>query len=88
MKASRQLVFAPVILTLETQEEVDALYTVLNNEPVTSAPELNVLSRWWESVQLMASVESKRAHMSKGLQDRLKRYSEVHLARERANAPE
>lgn len=40
MKATRDEVFTPVILTLETQAEVDGVFTLLNHALLAKAVEL------------------------------------------------
>lgn len=52
MKAERkqvELKFVPVIVTLESQEEVDALYAVIDNTIVVSA--IPVLQGWQVKLQ-------------------------------------
>ena len=56
MKAERiepKQEFVPVIVTLESQEEVDALFVVCNAIQITDA--LPVLDSWWQKLLLFAS---------------------------------
>jgi len=56
MKAERiepKQEFVPVIVTLESQEEVDSLYAVCNN--FTTMDALPALTGWWEKLKPFCS---------------------------------
>jgi len=56
MKAERtepKQEFVPVIVTLESQEEVDSLYAVTNHLKVTGV--LPALNHWWNELTPFAS---------------------------------
>ena len=52
-RAERKQEFVPVIVTLESQEEVDSLYAVTNHMRVTDA--LPALSHWWSELTPFSS---------------------------------
>ncbi len=52
-------VFKPVQITLETQEEVDKIYAVLNYHPIVDILEIN---GWWKAMENFRSKESDKYH--------------------------
>ncbi len=69
MKASREETFRPVTLILETQEEVDALFSFLNNNKLTSSVGLDYES--YEALEPFANYQAVDA-LSNKLQKVLK----------------
>jgi hypothetical protein len=49
--------FKPVVITLETQEEVDALVTVVNHSMITDT--LPALQDWWKKLDGLGSYKKK-----------------------------
>jgi|GEM_PF-2601953 len=56
-------VFRPVVLTLETQEEVDKLYAMFNYNAITEALGIDTLgSRWWKKLNPFTSCGRNKFH--------------------------
>jgi len=60
MKASRETTFTPVTLTLESQAELDAIYTVLNHTGLCEA--LGLSCDLWEILDGYSSEKSHELH--------------------------
>ena len=62
MKATREKIkppFTPVVITLETQEEVDQFYTMVNTSQITQVLNIN---NWYEKVEDYASDKVGKMH--------------------------
>ena len=62
MKATREKIkppFTPVVITLETQEEVDQFYTMVNTSQITQVLNIN---NWYEKVEDYASDKVDKMH--------------------------
>ena len=62
MKATREKIkppFTPVVITLETQEEVDQFYTMVNTSQITQVLNIN---NWYEKVEDYASDKVGEMH--------------------------
>ena len=73
MKAERvepKQEFVPVIVTLENQEEVDALFTVANHMTIVCG--LRVIDSWYDILLLFASNHEHRQRLWNQLNDAIK----------------
>ena len=71
MKAERaepKQEFVPVIVMLESQEEVDALYALINHSTITGA--LPILDKWWR--KLVGFAGKDRDYLWEKLNDKIR----------------
>lgn len=53
-----QVQFKPVVITLETQEEIDAIFAVLNHGKILRV--LPILGGWWSVLEQFTSSQRHR----------------------------
>ena len=73
MKAERlkpKQEFVPVIVTLESQEEVDALFTITNHLAIIRG--LRVVNSWYETLRPFASNRNHRQRLCNQLNDAIR----------------